>query len=91
MVSDGSQQQIQMPDLTGMTQNQAQQKLGNLGWTGNFQVQTTTTFDPAKDGQIKQQNPNAGSQIDKNQQVFITVQQLIGGGTTTTTNGPGGF
>jgi serine/threonine-protein kinase len=90
MVSDGSQQKIQIPDLTGMTQNQAKQKLDNLGWTGDFQVQTTTTFDPNKDGQIKQQNPNAGSQIDKNQQVFITVQQLIGGGPTTTT-GPGGF
>jgi serine/threonine-protein kinase len=90
IVSDGTQTKINLPDLTGMTQDQAQQQLANEGWTGQFQVQTTTTFVPDKDGQIKQQNPNPGSQIDKNQTVNIVVLQFVGGGPTTTTGGGGG-
>jgi serine/threonine protein kinase/beta-lactam-binding protein with PASTA domain len=92
-VSDGTQQQISMPNLQGQTQQQAQQALSALGWTGSFSVQTQTTFDPTQDGLIKNQNPNQGTQIDKDQQVQITVQQLVGGGQTTTTGnggGPGG-
>ncbi|HEX3648571.1 MAG TPA: PASTA domain-containing protein, partial [Pseudonocardiaceae bacterium] len=91
IVSDGSQQQLTMPDLTGLTTSQAQQKMDSLGWKGKFNTNTVTTFDPSQDGLIKDQNPNVGSQIAKNQTVFITVQQLVGGGPSSTPGGgPGG-
>ncbi|HEX5407704.1 MAG TPA: Stk1 family PASTA domain-containing Ser/Thr kinase [Pseudonocardiaceae bacterium] len=91
-VSDGTQQQINVPDLQGMTQQQAQQALTGLGWTGSFKVRTNPTFDPNQDGLISDQNPSQGTQIDKNQNIQITVQQLVGGAPTTTTGngGPGG-
>jgi serine/threonine-protein kinase len=90
IVSDGSQQQITMPDITNLTKSQAQSKLAGLGWTGNFNTNTTSTFDPSQNGLIKEQNPNNGQQIDKNQTVFITVQQLVGGGPSTSSPGGGG-
>ncbi|HEX5114800.1 MAG TPA: Stk1 family PASTA domain-containing Ser/Thr kinase [Pseudonocardiaceae bacterium] len=89
-VSDGSQQQFTMPDLTGLTQSQAQQKMAGIGWKGKFNVNTVPTLDPSQDGLINNQNPDSGSQISKKQTVFISVQQLVGGGTTTTSPGNGG-
>jgi serine/threonine-protein kinase len=87
MVSDGSQQTVSMPNLVGMTQQQAQAQLASEGWSGTFQVAQQTTFDPTKNGQIVQQSPNQGAQIQKNQTVFVQVDQFIGGPTTTN----GGF
>ncbi|HKN98668.1 MAG TPA: Stk1 family PASTA domain-containing Ser/Thr kinase [Pseudonocardiaceae bacterium] len=89
IVSDGSQQQFTMPDLTGLTRSQAQQKMDGIGWKGKFNVNTVPTFDPTQDGLIKEQNPDSGSQISKNQTVFITVQQLVGGGPSTSSPGGG--
>jgi serine/threonine-protein kinase len=98
IVSDGSQQKINVPNLKGETKSEAQQALANEGWTGNFNVNTVQTFDPNNDGLISDQNPGSGSQIAKDQSVSITVQQFVGGGggggnpptTTTTPNGGGG-
>ncbi|HEX3593191.1 MAG TPA: Stk1 family PASTA domain-containing Ser/Thr kinase [Pseudonocardiaceae bacterium] len=90
IVSDGSQQQITVPSLQGLSQSQAKQSLKNLGWSGNFNVNTVPTFDPTQDGLIKEQNPGQGTQIDKNQTVFVTVQRFVGGSPTTTTGNGGG-
>jgi len=73
IVSDGTQAQITLPDLTGMTQQQAQATLSNEGWTGTFQVTPQTTINQNKDGQIVAQSPNQNTQITKNQTVQITV------------------
>jgi eukaryotic-like serine/threonine-protein kinase len=73
IVSDGTQAQITLPDLTGMTQQQAQATLSNEGWTGTFQVTPQTTINQNKDGQIVAQSPNPNTQITKNQTVQITV------------------
>jgi serine/threonine-protein kinase len=86
IVSDGSQAQIAMPNIVGMTQAQAQQQLTGIGWTGTFSVSTTPTLDPANNGLIKTQNPAANSQMPKNQTVTIVVYQGL---TPTTTTGPG--
>ena len=74
-VSDGSQAQINLPNLIGETQQQAQQQLQNEGWTGSFQVQNQSTLDPNKVGKIADQNPDPG-QITKNQTVSISVYEL---------------
>lgn len=82
IVSDGSQAQITMPNIVGMTQSAAQQQLAGAGWTGQFAVNTVPTLDPTKDGMIKTQSPAANTQMAKNQTVSITVYQSITGTTT---------
>ena len=82
IVSDGSQAQINLPSLIGMTQQAAQQLLANEGWTGSFQV-TSVLGNPTQNGRITDQTPGPG-QITKNQTIQITV---IGVGTTTTQGG----
>jgi beta-lactam-binding protein with PASTA domain len=73
VVSDGSQAQITVPNLVGMTQSQAQTALTGLGWTGSFQVTPQATIDQNKDGQIVAQNPDQNTQITKNQTIQIQV------------------
>jgi serine/threonine-protein kinase len=73
VVSDGSQAQITVPNLVGMTQSQAQAALTGLGWTGSFQVMPQATIDQNKDGQIVAQNPDQNTQITKNQTIQIQV------------------
>ncbi|HEX9338803.1 MAG TPA: PASTA domain-containing protein, partial [Pseudonocardiaceae bacterium] len=75
-VSDGSQAMINLPDLTGMTQQQAQSLLQGEGWTGSFQVQNVLG-NPSKNGQIVGQTPGPG-QITKGQTVTIQVISLGG-------------
>jgi eukaryotic-like serine/threonine-protein kinase len=77
IVSDGSQAQINLPNLVGMTQQQAQQALSGMGWTGSFQATTENTIDQTKNGLIADQNPDPG-QISKNQTVFIRIWQSLG-------------
>ncbi len=81
IVSDGSQVQINLPDLRGMTKDQAQQALAANGWTGTFQTNMVTVVDPAQAGRIISQSPSPG-QITKGQSVTITIGQLPGGPTT---------
>jgi serine/threonine-protein kinase len=81
-VSDGTLAQINLPDLTGMTQQAAQSLLQGEGWTGTFQV-TNVLGSPTKTGQITTQNPGPG-QISKSQVIAISV---IGIGGPTTTGG----
>ncbi len=83
IVSDGSQAQINLPSLTGMTQAQAQSTLAGEGWTGTFQV-VATKFpqDPNNNNTIYDQTPAANTQIAKNQTVQIKVYSLLGPPTT---------
>ncbi|SFJ55863.1 Stk1 family PASTA domain-containing Ser/Thr kinase [Amycolatopsis sacchari] len=86
-VSDGSQQQITMPDLTGLTQQQAQQRLGQAGWDGTLNYQVDQVNDPDEDGKVTRTAPAAGTQIAKNQTItlFIGERRNGGGGGNTTT------
>ncbi|MBE8519138.1 Stk1 family PASTA domain-containing Ser/Thr kinase [Amycolatopsis sp. H6(2020)] len=69
-----SSSQIQMPSLVGMTADQAQDKLASMGWTGKFN-QKSDKNSSAPEGTITGQNPQPGSQIDKNQNVTINVSE----------------
>jgi serine/threonine-protein kinase len=73
VVSDGTQAQITMPNIVGMTQQQAQAALSALGWTGSFQVTTQPTLNQSKDGQIVSQNPDPNTQMPKSQSVSIQI------------------
>ncbi|WP_439662457.1 Stk1 family PASTA domain-containing Ser/Thr kinase [Lentzea sp. HUAS TT2] len=77
-VSKGNQ--FEMPDLVGLEQKEAEQKLRALGWNGSFNVQKETTSDPSKRDKVLTQQPAKGSSITKGTAVNVTVGQLgIGG------------
>jgi serine/threonine-protein kinase len=83
-VSKGDQ--LQMPDLTGLSKGQAQQKLQGMGWNGQL-VEADVTGQFNQLGKIIDQQPTAGSQLTNNQTVQIQVVTKFGngGGPTTTT------
>jgi serine/threonine-protein kinase len=79
-VSDGSLQQVTMPDLTGLTQDQAQAKLQQAGWDGQLNYQADRVFDPSQEGLVTRTSPSAGVQIAKNQSITVWVGETAGGG-----------
>jgi beta-lactam-binding protein with PASTA domain len=87
-VSNGSQQQIEMPDLTGMTEDQAMAKLRDAGWSGNAQVETEEVSDSDDVGKVTNTNPPAGSQIAKDQKVVLYIGEQNG---STESSRPGGI
>ncbi|GHH35396.1 Stk1 family PASTA domain-containing Ser/Thr kinase [Lentzea cavernae] len=77
-VSKGNQ--FEMPDLVGLEQRAAENKLKSLGWNGSFNVQKEQTTDPTKRDQVLSQQPAKGTAISKGTAVNVTVGQLgIGG------------
>ena len=82
VVSKGDQQnQITIPDLTGMNQGEAEQVLRGMGWTGNFSVAEDNTDDPRLQDKIIDQEQGANSKINKDQNVGITIAKFgLGGG-----------
>ncbi|GLZ32663.1 serine/threonine protein kinase [Lentzea sp. NBRC 105346] len=70
-VSKGNQ--IEMPDLTGLTETQAKNKLKELGWNGNLNVQKVSTTDQDQVGKVQAQNPQKGASIGKGSTVTITI------------------
>ncbi|WP_236790284.1 Stk1 family PASTA domain-containing Ser/Thr kinase [Amycolatopsis sp. GM8] len=87
-VSDGSQQQIAMPDLTGLNQNEAMAKLQQAGWDGQVNYQADRINDRDKEGLVTRTAPTAGTQIAKNQQITVFIGETSGpggGGTSTST------
>ncbi|SDK61207.1 serine/threonine protein kinase [Lentzea albidocapillata subsp. violacea] len=77
-VSKGNQ--IEMPDLVGLTQEQAEQKLRALGWNGSFNVEKVSNSDPSKRDKVLTQQIAKGTAITRGTAVNVTVAQLgIGG------------
>ncbi|MDX8032122.1 Stk1 family PASTA domain-containing Ser/Thr kinase [Lentzea sp. BCCO 10_0856] len=70
-VSKGNQ--IEMPDLTGLTEKEAENKLKSLGWNGNLNVQDTPVNSPAQDKKVQTQSPAKGTAITKGAAVTINV------------------
>jgi beta-lactam-binding protein with PASTA domain len=71
-VSKGNQ--FEMPDLTGMTEKEAENKLKSLGWNGAFntQDQTVTPGSPQV-GRVITQQPAKGTPISKGTAVTVTI------------------
>ncbi|SDP77571.1 Stk1 family PASTA domain-containing Ser/Thr kinase [Lentzea jiangxiensis] len=70
-VSKGNQ--IEMPDLTGLSEREADAKLKQLGWNGNLNVQEQQVGDPTQTKKVVAQNPARGTTITKGSTVTITV------------------
>jgi serine/threonine-protein kinase len=67
------QDQFQMPNILGLTQQEAEQQLRQLGWTGNFNVQDGQTNDPNEFNRIIETNRGEGQQVDKGDAIGITI------------------
>ncbi|WP_197319517.1 Stk1 family PASTA domain-containing Ser/Thr kinase [Saccharomonospora sp. NB11] len=72
-VSNGSKSQIQLPDFTGMTYEEAVKALKDAGWTGTASQQPQTTDDEDMVGRVIGSNPPAGSAIAKNQNITLII------------------
>jgi len=81
-VSKGNQ--IAMPDIEGLTVQEAQKKLKDLGWTGLFEQSNVSTGDPNEVNKIVNQDPGVGQPLSKDQTVRIQVGKLGGSPPTST-------
>jgi serine/threonine protein kinase/beta-lactam-binding protein with PASTA domain len=90
-VSTGPEQtdKIEMPNLVGMTTDEAQSKLQSMGWTNTLKEQSDRTS-RQPEGTITQQSVKAGNQIDKDASVTVAVSEgsLFPTGGPTTSTGP---
>ncbi|MEU3272148.1 Stk1 family PASTA domain-containing Ser/Thr kinase [Saccharomonospora sp. NPDC006951] len=77
-VSNGANQQIQMPDLRGMTQDQALAELRNRGWEGQVATQTEEVRDSDDVGKVTNTDPSAGSTITKDQSITLYIGEEDG-------------
>ncbi|RBM24284.1 Stk1 family PASTA domain-containing Ser/Thr kinase [Prauserella sp. PE36] len=82
-VSNGSGQQIQMPDLSGMTEDQAIRELQRAGWSGDISTQTEPVDDNSDVGKVVNTNPSAGSTITKSQPITLIIGEDDEGSTET--------
>jgi len=81
-VSKGNQ--FLMPDLRGMTEGQARAKLGQLGWTGDLNVERTATNDMSQDRKISETETKPNAPVAKNARINVTIQEFRIGSTSTT-------
>ncbi|SFP87243.1 serine/threonine protein kinase [Amycolatopsis arida] len=84
-VSNGSQQEITMPDLVGMTEDQALAALRDRGWSGQVETRKEEVSDPDDAGRVTNTNPSKGSKITKKQKVVLYI-----GESDKETTSPGG-
>ncbi|NIH77618.1 Stk1 family PASTA domain-containing Ser/Thr kinase [Amycolatopsis viridis] len=79
-VSNGSQQKITMPDLRGLTQNEAMQRLQQAGWDGDANYQADKNAGDDMAGKVTGTAPGPGTQIAKNQAITMFIGESDGGG-----------
>ncbi|WP_410871598.1 Stk1 family PASTA domain-containing Ser/Thr kinase [Nocardia sp. A7] len=64
---------ITVPDLTGLTPVQAQERLRSEGWTGQLSQTTVITLDGNASGKVVGQSPAAGSAVTFNGNIVLHV------------------
>ncbi|WP_181776034.1 Stk1 family PASTA domain-containing Ser/Thr kinase [Amycolatopsis pittospori] len=72
-VSDGSQDTFDMPNLKGMTEEQATRQLQQLGWSGQINTQADKSGDPDDAGKVSKTNPQAGAKVAKNAPITLFI------------------
>lgn len=75
---------VQVPNLLGMTENQARQAVEALGLSLNVSAARQPVADPAQDGVVVNQVPTAGLTVNKGSTVTITLGQYQAPPSTTT-------
>ncbi|TQM81931.1 serine/threonine-protein kinase [Saccharothrix saharensis] len=77
--------QFLMPDLRGLTENQARTKLNQAGWTGNDLTTTKEpTTDISQDKKILDQEIKPNEPVGKNARISVIVSDFKIGGPTST-------
>jgi serine/threonine-protein kinase len=66
--------QVDVPDVVGMTEEQAAARLNSAGLTPDRQERAVT--DPTQDGVVIEQRPGAGTRVDEGRQVVIVIGVL---------------
>jgi len=84
-VSRGNQ--LQMPDLQGLTQQQAQRALSDLGWNGQLAIRRIPVGDESLIGRVIGQDVPPGSTFARDQTITVDIGANGGGGNTTTNAG----
>jgi len=81
-VSNGeSENKITMPNLDGLTPQEAEDRLRQLGWEGNLNVQSGgETNDPTQMGRIVDQEVGEGQEIDKDREIGVRIATQLGNG-----------
>jgi serine/threonine-protein kinase len=64
---------ITVPDLTGLTPVQAQDRLRSEGWTGQLSQTTVITLDGSASGKVVGQSPAAGSSVTISGNIVLHV------------------
>ncbi|HET6288638.1 MAG TPA: Stk1 family PASTA domain-containing Ser/Thr kinase [Amycolatopsis sp.] len=72
-VSNGSQETFDMPNLKGMTDDQATRQLQQLGWNGQLDTQADKNGDRDLAGKVSKTNPQAGAKIAKNAPITLFI------------------
>ena len=83
VISDGPAP-VQVPTLTGLSENQARNALTNLGLVPNVSASKQPVADPGQDGLVVSQVPAAGNTVPKGTTVTITLGEYQPPPTTTT-------
>jgi beta-lactam-binding protein with PASTA domain/predicted Ser/Thr protein kinase len=79
-VSKGPSDQIGMPNLVGLTEQNARQQLRGLGWDGELKVTEVDVENPQDFNEITGQEISVGTKIAKNQTINVNVAKKVGGG-----------
>ena len=77
IVSSGPEK-VSVPNLVGMTEAQAEKALKDAGLVGEKKEQTVTDEDD--DGRVVDQDPDAGTKVNKGSKVTYFVGKALGGG-----------
>ena len=84
-VSRGNQ--LQMPDLRGLTQQQAQRALSDLGWNGQLTIRRVRVSDESQIGTVVGQDVPPGSTFTPDQTITVDIGADENGNTTTNAGG----
>ncbi|WP_019811018.1 Stk1 family PASTA domain-containing Ser/Thr kinase [Saccharomonospora halophila] len=90
-VSNGSQARIEIPDLQGMTEQEAVTALQEAGWTGSHSVRRERVSDSDDVGLVTNSNPSSGSSVPKDQSIVLFIGADDEGSTETSVPGNGGW
>jgi serine/threonine protein kinase/beta-lactam-binding protein with PASTA domain len=72
--------QIQMQNLVGLKVTEAKNLMRSKGWDGQISQQDVATTDPTENGEIVDQDPDAGLPVGKNQTITVRVAKFGAGG-----------
>lgn len=72
-VSNGSEEEIEMPDLTGMTEDEALAELRDSDWHGTPRVVPKETDEDDEIGKVVKTDPKKGKEIEPDEDITLRI------------------